>query len=176
MASVADINSNIRFFLGNADESFITDADLNRIIQETITANPSYSDCDVYYYSLLSCIRFNIRSSQKSSTSSAGGLKRRKQKEGGIEVEEEYHQATESTSSTGLETLLKDLIKNPNQIGCVITSLSVAAGKPSGNILIGGVSIAEKERVVNNPDRVDPWSSSSPLRSHLSSNKGKLIG
>lgn len=175
--NVVEVNEYLRFWLGNVGTSLISDNDLNRIIQMVIDRNPEYTGCDVTYYSAVEVLKFLIRVDQKGSTGTVGSgeIKSRKEKIGNVEVTTSYDTSGTSSTVSGWDRVLEDLLGNSSSIGCAITTGGAGGATSTGSVLIGGVSQAEIERVNNNPDSKNGYSLNSPFRSHLTVNT-KLIG
>jgi hypothetical protein len=145
--TIADVNEEIRFLLGDLPVSVISDENLNKIIQRSVD-NYSLEDedfCIVTYESLLSTLQWLINKEQASSTTE---ITRRREKVGDVEIQLEYSESAPN-ESTGWENLL-DKFKNDPAIVC--ESLAYLAKSDLGYALFGGVSQKEYQRVKDNPD------------------------
>lgn len=148
--TIADVNEEIRFLLGDLAVSVISDDNLNRFIQRSVD-NYSLEDedfCIVTYESILSTLQWLINKESASSSSVGGDVVKKREKVGDVEIQLEYSQST-STDSTGWENLL-DNFKNDPTIVC--ESLAYLAKSDLGYVLFGGVSQKEYQRVKDNPD------------------------
>lgn len=72
--TVADINDDVRFYLGNLPTSAISDEDLNKIIQMQVDKySLEDSDrCSVFYHSTVETLRWLIRQQVRSTTDLGG--------------------------------------------------------------------------------------------------------
>ncbi len=153
MATTVELIVDVRFFLGNLSASAISDADLTTIIDDVCVTYPT-NDCDQLYHSTLATLRWLIRAEAGGSSGSAGSgaVKKRVEKEGSVSVTEEYDVSATSSTSTGWDKVLENLLASPKTIGCTITTTTTTTGASGGMVLIGGVSQAQADRVHNNTD------------------------
>lgn len=149
----AEIAQYIRFWLGNLPTSFISDDTILFIIDNVDQANPSYTGCDLTYYSTIEILRWLSRKQEQGSagSSGSGAIKKRSESAGGVSVTVEYDVGVSSGEASGWGAILEDLLNNPNSIGCAITT-SEADAASTGNMVIGGVSVSERERVNSDLD------------------------
>lgn len=164
---IAEINDYIRFWLGDLTESDITDVNLNRIIQQVIDNNPTYTGCDVVYYSTIEVLKRFIREAAKGSSGQAGSgaIKSVTEKTGNVSFTTDYDVGVSGTVSSSWSSVLDDLLSSPDSIGCPVTR-DVEASK-SSSVIFGGVSQSEYDRVRNDPDSRNGWNYSSPFRQTL---------
>lgn len=144
--TIADVNEEIRFLLGDLPVSVISDENLNKIIQRSVD-NHSLEDeyfCIVTYASILSTLQWLINKGQASSSTE---ITKRKEKVGDVEIQLEY--SSPSTELTGWENLLEKFNSDPT---LVCESLAYLAKSDLGYALFGGVSQKEYHRVKDNPD------------------------
>lgn len=168
---IEEINTYIRFWLGDVDESVISDDTLNFIVQMVIDKDPNYTGCDVVYYSTTEVLRWLSRRQGTGADGGTGEITSTKEKVGDVEVTNTYDTGGNTSGSSGWEGILSDLLSNPDSIGCVVTNL-----KPkTSDVIIGGVSHKEYNRVKGNLDAKSGWEMSSPYRRYLTKNK-TLIG
>ncbi|MCP4986967.1 MAG: hypothetical protein GY928_13230 [Colwellia sp.] len=154
MATTPELIVDVRFFLGNLSTSAISDADLTTTIDKVCITYPTNA-CDQLYYSTLATLRWLIRKEAGGSSGSAGSgaVKKRVEKEGNLSVTEEYDVSATSSTTTGWDKVLENLLKSPKTIGCTITTTTTSTGTSSGGmVLIGGVSQTQADRVYNNKD------------------------
>lgn len=170
---VQEINDYIRFWLGDIDESIISDETMNFIIQMVIDRDLNYTGCDVIYYSTIEILRWLVRKQETGTSAGSGEIKSRKEKVGDIDVETTYDVGINSSGTGGWGSVLDDLLDNPNMIGCTITD--TGENNKAGKVIVGGVSHEEYNRVNSNPDVKNGWEFSSPYRCNLNNNKN-LIG
>jgi len=157
----------ICWWLGGLTAAYISDETLLYIIQIEDDNNPSATGCDLIYLSTTATLKYLIRVQAKDQAASGGGggsvLKKRSESVGGVTVSQEWATDTgQAAVASGWDKVLEDLLNNPNSIGCAITS-SEAASSSTGNMVIGGVSVSERERV--NSD-LDSFSGKSYERSY----------
>ena len=172
--SIVEIAEYIRFWLGNIGENIISEVDLLRFIQKVIDTDSEYTGCDVTYYSTVEVLRWLVRKQDTGTSIGSGEIVSRKDKIADVSVEVTYDTGTSSSDGySGWSTVLNNLIKSPDIIGCAITP--VEGNVDSGKIVFGGVSQAEVDRVNSDPDSKNGYSLNSPFRSHLTVNT-KLIG
>lgn len=148
--TIADVNEEIRFLLGDLSVSVISDENLNKIIQRSVDRHSLEDEdfCIVTYESILATLQWLINKEQANTSATGGELTKRKEKVGDVEIQLEYSEST-STESTGWENLL-DNFKNDPTIVC--ESLAYLAKSDLGYALFGGVSQKEYHRVKDNPD------------------------
>lgn len=148
--TIADVNSEVRFLLGDLPTSAISDDNLNRFIQRSVD-NHSLEDedfCIVTYESILSTLQWLINKEQATSSTAGGALKKKKEKVGDVEIQVEYSESS-SGDPTGWENLLEKFNTDPT---LVCESLAYLAKSDLGYALFGGVSQSEYKRVKDNPD------------------------
>lgn len=164
---IAEINDYIRFWLGDLTESDISDTTLNRIIQQIIDNNPTYTGCDVVYYSTIEVLRRFIREAAKGSAGQAGDptVKATTEKTGNVSFTTEYHTSSNGEASSSWQAVLDDLLTDPDSIGCPVTLDTVPS--KIGIVTFGGVSQKEYDRVRNDQDSRNGWNYSSPFRQTL---------
>lgn len=164
--TIAEINAYIRFWLGDVTVGLISDETLDFMIQLVIDRDPSYTVCDVIYYSTIEVLTWLVRKQETGTTAGTGDIKKRSEKIGGVDVSVEYDVGVNSSGSGGWRTVLDDLKSNPDSIGCIVTRDSVAE-ESSGSVIFGGINQKEYDRVKRDPDSKNGWSVRSPFRSHL---------
>lgn len=148
--TLSDLNEFVRFFLGDLSQETITDVNLNKIIQGVLDSGISENDCQEKYYSTKATLEWLIRYKTSKDEEEIGGLKRRKEKENGVEVEEEYQ--NQSTGESSWSKLLSDLVKDPNSIGCKPFPYNV---NPNKNVIIGGADINGYEASLQSRNNFD---------------------
>lgn len=171
----------VRFWLGDVPVSILSEETLLKIINLTIERlDDTATGCDIIYYSTIDVLKWLIRENEQgnagSSSAGSGALKKITEKVSEITVTKEYDVGTsvENASASGWDRVLEDLLNNSSSIGCAITQ-SPSAATSTGNVLIGGVSQAERDRISNDSDAVNGFSLSSPFRSYMN-NSRNLIG
>ena len=154
------VKTSVRFFMGGITEEDLPDSILSVIVENCILKfedSQIYTN-DVVYCSLLDSLKYLIRQSwAEDGSESTGGLKRRKEKEGGVEYENEYHADSSSTSS-GWEKLYDYFISNPADIA---PCLEEERGNTFGLISIGGTKQDKSAEVENNLNNKSFWGTSS---------------
>ena len=164
----------IRYFLGDVDQTTISDETLNTIITRVMLRyNLTYEDgdfCKTVYYSLIETLRYLIRQDAVSDAQSGGDLKSFTEKVGGVTITEQYSEGTSTLS--GWDSLLQQYLSDPSIICEELADLAVSTYAP---VLFGGVSKKERDRVNSNPDSFNGWDVQSPYREHLRSNIKKDI-
>lgn len=125
----------VRYLIGDVSEPYLLDG---TAVQSRLLRYPTLTRDNRVYFSALDCLKYLL------SKLALTGSSRRREREGGVEIEE-YG----GDKYKALRSLYDDLVKNP----------------PSGvssipNIHFGGVSKAEVERVRCDPDS----ESGSPFR------------
>lgn len=154
------VKERVRFYLSGITEEDLPDLLLSVIIENCIL---KYEDSQVYeddvtYCSLMESLKYLIKQSWlESGSESSGGLKRRKEKEGGVEYENEYH-ADSSGSSSGWEKLYDYYLKNPSDVA---PCLEEGKGNVFGLISIGGTKQDKYIEVENGSNNKSFWGKSS---------------
>lgn len=114
----------IRFWLGNLPTSAMSDADMTVFIEMNIT---TYGDdnCKIAYYSTLDALYWLLREEAKGQGSSGGGgagtyVSKVQEKVGKREITKEWRTDSSgtSTTATGWQSIIDQLIKDPTLIGC----------------------------------------------------------
>lgn len=143
------IKEDITFLLATMPEA-ITDAVFDTIYDKCVAKveDSAIYTCDVTYCTLMGIIKYLIRSGWSSGgTVATGALKRRKDTEAGVTIEEEYDTAS-TPAESGWDQLYEYYIENPEEIcECLRPDKSGLASM----IKIGGVDANE---VANN--EIDP--------------------
>lgn len=142
----------VRFLLGDPTTTIILDSVIDRFLtrQEEYYGTDLDSQCYVLYNTCLDCLIYLVNRSVSGSGGSGPttALTKRKEKVGGVEIEETY--ASSSTASTttvsswdGLYTYLKE---HPEFV-CKSLKKSIIS-----SVIIGGVSVTEKNEIYSNND------------------------
>jgi len=175
--SVPVIAEYLRFWLGSAGDSVISDETLNYIIELTLAQNESASGCDIIFKSAISTLEWLIRKSEQgsagTSVGASGELESFTEQVGEVTITKKFDVSGTTTSGkeAGWDRILSDLLADPNSIGCVVTQ-SEAVVKGVGECHFGGTSNEEYSRVKNNPDSRGAFSSySAPYRQNLAGRK-----
>jgi hypothetical protein len=144
---VAEVNARVRFLLGGADTTVISDATLNSIIDDCILSIGDADElfCEVVYCSLINTLRYLIREQQMNAGSTSNTTKRR-EKVGKREIELEFDTGY-NTNNSGWQAMLDDYLLNPEYV-CA----ELATSTPTTGIHIGGVSETEYDRVNSDVD------------------------
>ena len=148
--TIADVNSEVRFLLGDLPTSTISDDNLNRFIQRSVD-NHSLEDedfCIVTYESILSTLQWLVNKEQATNGSGSGLISKKREKVGDVEIQVEYTSSA-SGESSGWENLLEKFNTDPT---LVCESLAYLAKSDLGYALFGGVSQKEYKRVKDNHD------------------------
>lgn len=160
-----EIESYIRFFLGNISTSLISSADMQILIAMNIG---KYGEdlCKITYYSTLDVLRWLIRNEAKGSSGATGSgeVKKRVEKIGKREVTVEWDVGTSTGESSGWDKVLEDLLADPSTIGC--NPIDQSATNNSGSVIIGGVSQKQYDKVATNSDSRNGWSMGSICDRH----------
>ena len=84
--TIADVNEEIRFLLGDLPLSSISDENLNRIIQKSVDRYSLEDEdfCIVTYESLLASLQWLVNKEQATSSTSGGQISQKKEKVGDI--------------------------------------------------------------------------------------------
>ncbi|BAV80932.1 hypothetical protein [Vibrio phage RYC] len=140
--TVDELNTFVRFFLADISESIIPDATLNVIIQSVLDSGTATSDCQEKYYSVKATLEWLIRNQAKGSSGSvgSGAVKKRKERIGYREIEEEYDTGTSSGTASGWDKILEDLLADPTILLCnpFPTTGGGDSGSSGGGVFIGG--------------------------------------
>ena len=169
---IEDINNYIRFWLGGVTEDTISNETLDFIIQMVIDRDPEYTGCDVVYYSTIEVLRWLGRKQDTGAGIGTGEITSTKEKVGEVEVTNTYNTGGNSSGVSGWNGVLEDLLSDPNSIGCAITT---SGNVKVSEVIIGGVSHKEYNKVKCDPDAKSGWEMASPYREYLHKNKN-LIG
>lgn len=148
--TIADVNEEIRFLLGDLSVSVISDENLNKIIQRSVD-NHSLEDedfCVVTYESLLSTLQWLVNKEQATSSTAGGSISQKKEKVGDVEIQVSYTSSS-SGEPSGWENLIEKFNNDPT---LVCESLAYLAKSDLGYALFGGVSQKEYDRVNDNLD------------------------
>lgn len=140
------IETRVRFLLGNPSEDIISSETLQSIITECITTlgNEDEEYCKVVQCVLMETLRFLIRQTQVPTTSSGNTVKKRREKRGSnTEIELEYNTASTEELSSGWIQMYEDYQLHPEWI-CEDLAIN-ADGKYL--VTIGGVRQDETSRV-----------------------------
>tara|TARA_R110000851_G_scaffold151683_3_gene293004 strand:+ start:2211 stop:2750 length:540 start_codon:yes stop_codon:yes gene_type:complete len=152
---IQEVNTRVRFLLGGADETVISDIILNGIIQGCIdnigTEDEFY--CEIVYCSLLETLRYLIRHNQMNS-GITGNQRKRKEQNGKRTIEVEFGDSSDVVLD-GWKAMYEDFLSNPSW---VCEELSPKGG--INLVLIGGVSEKEYQRVKNDPDSRNAYQTS----------------
>lgn len=164
---VLEIEEYLRFWFGDLSEEEMSSVNMQRIIQMVIDRDPSYTGCQVVYYSAVEILKWLMREQSKeagSSGTSGRVLKKKTEKVGAVTIAEEFSSDESSSSNPlGWDKVLEDLESNPSSIGCVVFSNADKANR----VIFGGVSQKEYDRVRNDQDSRNGWNYSSPFRQTL---------
>ena len=165
--TIESVRTDIRYYLGGASDSVITDTVLDDIITRTMTRysldfNLDSDYCKTVYYSLLETLRYLIRSNSTSDGSSGGDVKERKEKVGDLELTLKYSEGSDAEDGWG--DLYDDFLSNPQYVCEELKDLAVSSF-PS--VYFGGVSQKEYNRVNNNRDSRNGWDVESPYRKSI---------
>ncbi len=130
----------LRFWLSLTDAD-ISDADLLIILDGVKAQYPSATDCQLKYYFAVAVLEHFIRASSKGSAGSTGtgAIKKRREKRGNSEVELQYDVGTSGGTQASWDTILEDLKKNPNSIGCTPFPITPDEAGAQGSVIIGGL-------------------------------------
>lgn len=149
--NVTEIRDYIRLWLGDLSVSYITDEVMDVFINLNIT---KYTDnlCKITFYSTLDILGWLIRESAKGSSGSAGtgAVKKRLEESGTRKIEVQYDVGVSGGVSSSWETVRDDLLENPSRIGC--NPIDSSEKSSTGNVVIGGISKSEADRVNADPD------------------------
>lgn len=151
---IAEINAYIRFWLGNIDENYITDADMNVLIAMNV-GKYGTDLCKITYYSTIDVLRWLIRSGAKGSAGSVGSGEISKMVEviGKRRKEVTYDVGTSTGESTGWDKVLEDLLESPSTIGC--NPIDSSTSQSTGAVIIGGANVNGVESVYESRMRRD---------------------
>lgn len=111
------IADRVRFLLGNPSEEILPNDILLQIVNECIAkiGDDDSLYCQVLQCSLMETLRYLIRQSQIPSSPNGGSVRRRKEKRGRTEIEEEYQQ-TSAGDPSGWEQMYEDYQQHPEWI------------------------------------------------------------
>lgn len=141
------IETRVRFLLGNPSEDIISSETLQLIIADCITNIGSEDEdyCRVVQCTLMDTLRFLIRQTQVPTNSSGNTVKRRKEKRSNTEIEVEYNTASTDELSSGWIQMYEDYQLHPEWI------CDELAIESNGKYLvtIGGTRVDETSRVLS---------------------------
>ena len=141
--TVAELNTFVRFYLGNLPTTTIDDTTLNFIIQMVLDSGVAENDCQEKYYSTLETLRWLDRKElqEKGSDGVTGALVSQREKEGGVEYENKYSTPSH-TDSTSWQALIDNLTNDTSSIGCTPFTLDDVKSV----VIIGGADVNGYER------------------------------
>jgi len=139
----------IRFWLGNLPESVISDEDMGKIIDLVRAQYPSISDCELLYRSTVAVLEWLIRqdSQGSSGTVGSGEVKKRTEERGRTKISQEWDVGTSGGTTGSWDSILEDLLANPDSIGCSVFVDNATSN--TGSVIIG----VTKDRF----DTASPW-------------------
>lgn len=151
MIPTSEVISYIRFWLGNLPESVISDEDMAQIIAIVRLQYPSATDCQLLYYSALAILSWLIRkdSQGSSGTTGTGEVKRLEESRGKTKIVKEWNVGTSGGTTGSWDSILEDLLANPDSIGCPVFSVDPDSGTAGGMVTIN----VSKDRF----DTGTPW-------------------
>lgn len=131
------ISERVRFLLGNPSEAILPEEILLQIINECIAEIGDDDElyCEVVQCSLMNTLRYLIRQSQIPSSPNGGTVKRRKERRGRTEIEEEYQSGSSVTN--GWQDMYDDYLQHPEWI-CDSLAPDLT-NRNFGKVTIGGV-------------------------------------
>lgn len=135
---IPEIIAYIRWWLGQLPSSEVGDSDMSIIVAMNIGKYGS-DLCKITYYSTVDVLRWLIRKQAQATagTGGSGALKRTKEQEGNVTVEQEFYDtAGGGATLAGWDKVLEDLLDNPTSIGC--NPIDTATGGGTGAVIIGG--------------------------------------
>lgn len=138
--TVAELHEFIRFFLGNIGTDIISNESLDKIIQQVLDSGIATTPCQEKYYTTKAVLEWLIRGQAVSSSSGGGGaLKKRTEKDHNIEISEEYDTTAATTRATW-DSVLENLLADPDSIGCTVFPDSGGDSTKTGQVIIGGAT------------------------------------
>lgn len=155
------VKETIAFLLAGMPET-ITDPIFDTIYNKCVASaggDSAIYTCDVMYCTLMGIIKYLLRSGWNSGgTVPTGALKRRKDTEAGVTIEEEYDTAS-TPAENGWDQFLNYYLENPEDVcDCLgVTTEEVGSGGRGSMIKIGGTDANEVVRNDNDPSLNTMW-------------------
>lgn len=148
----------LRFFLGDIDESVISDSNLQIILDLVQAQYSTETDCRIKYEFTVSTLEWLIRNQEKNSADKSGSISKIREKSNRREKEVVYE--SNSSIKTGWDKILDDLKNDPNSIGCKPFSDSKIS-----KVVIGGgdmysdpyTSKRNRDEAAYNARFTNPW-------------------
>lgn len=150
------LKKDARFLMGAIDETILPDSVLDGIVEACIN---NFEDsiiyrCDVLYCTIMATLKYLIRQAwAHDGGSSSKDLVSRKEKVGGVSVEESYSKSNNTNNDIGWEKLYEYFLKHPEE---VCECLAKSRGS-IGFIKIGGTDENEYQEIKNDPNTRTMW-------------------
>ena len=127
----------VRWWLGNLLGSVISDEDMQKILDMVRLQYPDASDCQLLFYTTVAVLEWIIRKESQGSSGSVGTgeVSKRIEKRGRTSIEVAYDVGTSGGTSGSWDSILEDLLGNPDSIGCPVFPVSTSG--EIGSVVFG---------------------------------------
>lgn len=148
-----DVNAvidRVLFLMGDPDDCTVPVDIVDQIAQDCIAKIGDEDDnfCEVVYCTLIETLRWLINRERSSSSNQSGAVKKRREKRGNTEIEEQYSDSGSANGYGGWDDMLNDYLTDPTLVCAELASESA-----NNLIIIGGVSQSEYDRVNTDSDK-----------------------
>ncbi|AUR92132.1 head completion adaptor [Vibrio phage 1.170.O._10N.261.52.C3] len=147
---VQEIVDRVRFLMGDPSQEVISDQQITDIANNCISeiGNEDSDKCEVTYCTLINTLRYLINKERADSSNKSGAVKKRKEKRGETEIEEQYSDSGSAQGYGGWNDMLNEYLADPT-----LVCAELAREAANNLIIIGGVSQSEYDRVNDDLDK-----------------------